>query len=203
MVISALVVLLFLLGFGSMIISHAHREIHITPKRVQMATGIFIIFFTSVMVLYLSGYLFSRTMIHGERPFEVGAGPIKTWMASFDKEDRALEQCLNNLNTTLQQQAMQAASAKKDQLQAELVSIKNELKSLKKTVTTSQKSKTKKVKYRRTTSRRRSTLYTRRASTKVKKANSSPRTITNLVGYDHNNYTPQNEPILLVSPVLD
>lgn len=194
MVIAALVLLLFLLGFGSMIISHAHREIHIVPKRVQMAVGVFIIFFTSIMVLYLSGYLFSRTMMFGERPFEVGSKALQSFVSGAGSDDRALEQCLTNLNTTLQQQAMQAEADKKLQLEAELKDIKKEIKTIKKeTVAVPKVVKT----YRSYPKRTYTAKYT------TVKTGSAPNTISNLVGYDPSKYTLETEPVLIVTPLTE
>ncbi len=191
MVIVALVILLFLLGFGSMIISHAHKEFHVVPRRVQMSTGLFIIFFTTVLILYLSGYLFSRTIFLGERPFEVGMGPLKTWVASLEKNANrniAIEESLVSLNTILQKQALQTANKQKSKLESQVASLKKEVKTL----------KVKAV----PTPRSRRVSYVKQSKPKaVVSKSTTPKVIYSLVGYDPKRYTPATEPVLYVAPV--
>lgn len=198
MVIVALVILLFLLGFGSMIISHAHKEFHVIPRRVQMSTGLFIIFFTTVLILYLSGYLFSRTIFLGERPFEVGMGPLKTWVASIEKNasrNSVIEESLVSLNTILQKQALQTANIQKTKLESQVASLKKEVKSLKTTASPVKRT------FKRVTSNSRRTSYINEAKSAVASKPSSPKVIYNLVGYDSSKYTPATEPVLYVAPV--
>ncbi|OGC04748.1 hypothetical protein A2276_02090 [candidate division WOR-1 bacterium RIFOXYA12_FULL_43_27] len=193
MVILAIVILLFLLGFGFYLFSHANREIHLSSKRVGMFISVFIIFFASVLTLYLTGYLFSRTLFAGERPFEVGMGPLKTWFASLEsgtQKDEALEECLINLNTALRQQALSSIlTVKAATPESEAVEIKQAApvapKALKKQVNKPKK--------------RTSLAF----KTYQKPTVSSPKTINDLVGFDPDNYSDQNEPVLRVVPLTN
>lgn len=186
MVILAIVVLLFLLGFGFYLFSHANREIHLSSRRVGMFISIFIIFFASVLTFYLTGYLFSRTLFAGEKPFEVGMGPLKTWFASLEsgaQKDEALEQCLINLNTALRQQALSSVLALTP------ASPESEAVEIKQTKPAPRKQKKKTV----------PAFKTYRK--KPVRSSRSSGTINDLVGFDSDNYSDQNEPVLKVVPL--
>ena len=198
MLIAIMVVLLFLLGFGFMIFSHAHREIHPVNRRIGSFISIFIIVSTTLMVFYLGGYLFYMGLFMGEDPFQIGFAPFNKALIAAEEEteqDEALEKSLVDLNTFLQKQA--ARQAAEINIQKELNSFKSEIRSLKNIVAQQKKTisrrSTRTVRPRTTSYR-----YTKKPEATTASQSSSHKVIKDLVGYDPNKYTPENEPILYV-----
>lgn len=199
MIFGVLIILLFLLGFGFMIFSHAHREIHPLNRKLGSFISIFIIASTIMMVVYLGGYLFYVGLFEGEDAFKAGMSPFDQDLAMYKSGSAktvSLEKSLTDLNTYLQKQAVR--QAKSLSLEKELKAFKAELKSLK-SIVSKQRKRTSATQV----TRRVGSRYVRRptrkaATTTTAKATSSPKVIKDLVGYDPSKYTAQTEPLLYI-----
>ena len=116
MILATLIVLLFLLGFGFMLFSQAHREINPLNRKVGSFISVFIIIMSAFLILYFGGYFFTRTIIAGEDPFQLGGTRSVARLSEMEKN-------IFSLNAQLQKQAMDKVALNGNNLENELAAI--------------------------------------------------------------------------------